>query len=192
MPPASRDDDLEARVAALETAIEDLRDDLLEENTMSRELFSPPSLRDILRFTDQIAIPGIILILETNIRLLKLLQRTIRLSDTSATSDGSSEIQTELATYTSKTLRELETAISKLQSLDIAGGPADETAQSLLTDIRELRTDITNELNEASTNAPPTSNQNADELTNEIAEELEDLKHELDERQNHDPSEDDN
>lgn len=191
MPPASRDDDLDARVAALETAIEDLRNDLLEENTNPRGVFSPPPLRDILRFTDQIAIPGIILILETNIRLLKLLQRTIRLSDTSATSDGSREIQTELATYTSRTLRELETAISKLQSLDIAGGPADETAQSLLTDIRALRSEITNELDEASKNTPADSNPNADELTNEIAEELEDLKHELDERQNHDSSEDD-
>src|SRR6056297_4364533 len=63
-----------------------LRDLTRELQTLQRELDDGSrrglsSGSQLSRFTSEVAIPGVILLLETNIRALQLLRRTIRLAD---------------------------------------------------------------------------------------------------------------
>ena len=71
-------EDLSRLVAELVTTLEELEDEL--EPPDERPL-RPPTPGEIRRFTSDVAIPGLILILESNIRALRLLQRALRLSE---------------------------------------------------------------------------------------------------------------
>jgi len=53
-----------------------------------RGLPRPPSPRELIRFTSDVGIPGVILLLRTNIEALKLLQRALRLADGRAPTTG--------------------------------------------------------------------------------------------------------
>ncbi len=180
MTTASRDEELVNRVASLESNVEDLRSELAENNT----LFSlpSPSPAGIIRFTDQIAIPSIILVLETNIQLLKLLQRALRLTATDAPSDTAAEVPNDLSMYLTRTLGELENAIQKLQSLDISAGPTDETAQSLLNEIRSIKAEISDQITHAKSNNDSHETVKLDSRHEQIEEELEAIKDELEEQ----------
>ena len=75
-------EDLSRLVAELVTTLEDLEDEL--EPSDERPL-RPPTPGELRRFTSDVAIPGLILILESNIRALRLLQRALRPSPEAST-----------------------------------------------------------------------------------------------------------
>ena len=181
MTTGSRDDELANRVAALESQIEELRTELTD-STSSFPFPPPPSLEGILRFTDEIAIPGVILILETNIRMLKLLRRAIRLTDNESKTESATALSNDLSVYMTRTLGELENAITKLQSLETTRGPADETAQSILQEIRSLKTELSDEID---SNTDTTDTTGLESRHEEIQAELESIKEELEDQTTH-------
>lgn len=106
----------------------------------------PPTPREILRFTDEVAIPGIILILETNIRALRLLQRAIRLGDDRETQGTVDHAVRERAVSVSQaTLSRLDDVLADVQDA-IEGRPQDDEARQVLDEARTLRKEIDEQL----------------------------------------------
>ncbi|MFD1588678.1 hypothetical protein ACFR9U_17000 [Halorientalis brevis] len=128
-----------ARLAAdLARSLRDLQRELDQRPSGPR----PPSPREILRFTDEIAIPGIILVLETNVRALRLLQRAIRLSDERKPPAGPDHAVRERAVSVSQaTLGRLDEVLADVQDA-IEGRPQDEEARQVLDEARALREEI--------------------------------------------------
>jgi len=103
----------------------------------------PPRAEELRQFTTDVAIPGLILLLETNVRALKLFQRTLRTAEASesrgsAAADRASELG-------AATLARLDSALEEAQSV-LAAEPPDSEARELLEDARTLQTEIQNQL----------------------------------------------
>jgi hypothetical protein len=101
----------------------------------------PPTPRDLLRFTDEVAIPATILVLETNVRALRLLQRAIRLADGGRASDTETAVRERAADISRTTLERLDSALADVQDA-IEGRPTDDDARELLDEARTLRDEI--------------------------------------------------
>lgn len=129
-----------------------LRDLTRELQTLQRELDDGsrrrlPSGSQLSRFTSEVAIPGIILVLETNIRTLQLLRRTIRLADGRDPRDsrGSSELRARAEQLGETTLARLDEALAEVQdSLEEREG--DDEASELLSEARQLQSQIREQL----------------------------------------------
>lgn len=106
-----------------------------------------PSPRTLSRFTSEVAIPGLILLLQTQIRALELLRRTIRLAEgrDPRGERGGSEMRQRAETLGQTTLARLDDLLSEMQSA-IEGRPENDRAQSLLSEARDLREQIQAEL----------------------------------------------
>jgi hypothetical protein len=108
----------------------------------------PPTPRTLSQFTSEVAIPGLILLLQTNIRALQLLQRTIRLAEGREPTDRSSttsEARDRAEQLGRATLTQLDDTLSEVQSA-LEGRPADDETRELLSDARQLRDEIQGEL----------------------------------------------
>jgi hypothetical protein len=107
----------------------------------------PPTLRELSQFTSEVAIPGLILILETNIRVLKLLQRTIRLAEGKDPTGNSTvpEMRDRAERLSRATLSQLESTLSEVQSA-VEGRPNNDETDQLLSEARTLRDQIQDEL----------------------------------------------
>ncbi|MFB6179506.1 MAG: hypothetical protein ABEI77_07275 [Halorientalis sp.] len=103
----------------------------------------PPTPRELLRFTDEVAIPGIILLLETNIRALRLLQRAIRLADGRDRDTGGPDtaVRDRAVSVSQATLSRLDDVLGDVQTA-IEGRPGNEEAREVLTEARSLREEI--------------------------------------------------
>lgn len=103
-----------------------------------------PTPRDMLRLTDEVAIPALILFLETNIRALQLLQRAIRLADDRdgrpTGSDGPA-VHTRAIEVSQTTLSRLDEVLADVQDA-IAGRPEDEETRATLREAQSLREEI--------------------------------------------------
>jgi hypothetical protein len=117
-----------------------------------------PRPRDLLRFTDEVAIPAAILLLETNIRALKLLQRAIRIAEgrdttTKAASREAGEVVRDRAIAVSQTtLSRLDDLLADLQDA-VAGRPDDDRARAVLDEARSLRGELDEQLAAAEASA---------------------------------------
>ena len=70
------DDDFAASAEELSTVLRELRDELRREQPRGPlGLPRPPSPSEVVRFADEVAIPGTIAILEVNIKILETVQR---------------------------------------------------------------------------------------------------------------------
>lgn len=105
----------------------------------------PPTPRDLLRFTDEVAIPATILVLETNVRALRLLQRAIRLADGGQASNTETAVPERAADISRTTLQRLDSALADVQDA-IEGRPTDDDARELLDEARALRDEIDDRL----------------------------------------------
>jgi len=134
-----------------------LRDLTRELQTLQREVEnqdrrSVSTRRQLSEFTSEVAIPGLILLLETNIRALKLLRRAIRLadgrdpresrSDTAATAlrDRAERLGTATLSRLDETLAELQT------SLEDRG---DDDVRAMVDEARELQQEISERIDDA-------------------------------------------
>jgi len=120
--------------------------DLQRELEPQRRGLRPPSLRELLRFTDEVAIPAAVLILETNVRALRLLQRAIRVADPESGRGGEAtaagtEVRDRAAQVSRATLDRLDDALADLQDA-LEGRPEDEDARQVLDEARALRDEI--------------------------------------------------
>lgn len=135
-----------------------LRDLTRELQRLQRELDTdggprPPSPGELSRFTSEVAIPGIILLLETNIRVLQLLRRTIRMADgrDPRGAGGGSEVRARAEELGQTTLAKLDDALADVQSSleEREGSEVDD----LVAEARELQSEIQERLDAAEANA---------------------------------------
>jgi hypothetical protein len=134
------DTKLTREVGALIRTLEDLQDEL---DPGRRRRLGLPTPRDLLRFTSEVTIPATILVLETNVRVLRLLQRTIRLTtgEAETSTDASSGVRDRATALGRETLRGLDAALADLEST-VEGTPSDDEAASLLAEARTLRDEV--------------------------------------------------
>lgn len=100
--------------------------------------------RDLARFTSEVAIPAMILVLKTNIQMLELLRRAIRIADGRERDYAGGEMRQRAERLGHATLSQLDTLLVELQSA-VEGRPNDERARQLIDDARSLRKEIQNE-----------------------------------------------
>lgn len=134
--------DLTTLVTDLTRAVEELQSEL----EPSDGPFRPPTPRQLARFTSEVTIPAIVLVLETNVRALKLLQRTLRFADGRAETTGSESRTRERAQQLGRaTLARLDETLADLQDA-LEGRPPDDDASRLLEEVRSLEAEVEAEL----------------------------------------------
>lgn len=142
----SGDEDLARLVASLVRTLRELESEL--EPPEPGRGPRPPTPREVRRFASDVAIPGLILVLETNIRALRLLQRSLRLADDAdRATESAGELRSRAESASETTLARLDDALADLQSA-IEGRPDNEEAASLLDEARDLRAEVERRLDE--------------------------------------------
>ncbi|WP_137290126.1 DUF7547 family protein [Natronorubrum halophilum] len=148
---ADPDDELAEAVRELTRTIDDLRQEL--ESTQSRSRFRPPAPRpptprELLTFTDEIAIPAAIAILKTSVRALEGFQRALTIARTERevrdrTTDATDTASERARDLQRTTLSRLDTVLSELQRAASDDRlPTDDSARELLSEARELRDNV--------------------------------------------------
>lgn len=134
-------EELADRVAELETRLDELQDELKREQR--RRGPSIPTPGDLLRATDDHAIPAVIALLEAHIHALRLLQRTIRVLVPPDSSDRRStdrpafrQARRSLASQLDDLLADLEGATASTESSRF--DPLIEEARSIRTELSDL------------------------------------------------------
>ncbi|MFC4543567.1 hypothetical protein ACFO5R_16695 [Halosolutus amylolyticus] len=147
------EDELAEAMRELTRTIDDLRSEL--DDSRRRSPFRPPTPRpptpgDLLRLTDEVAVPALLAALEASVRTLEAFQRGLKIvrterevrgrvrdhSGVDTTSDRAGELRRT-------TLSQLDTVLGELQRAVSEGTlPADEEARDLLSEARELRDDV--------------------------------------------------
>ncbi|WP_160135237.1 DUF7547 family protein [Halococcus salsus] len=152
MTDADRDREMERLAGELSTTLADLRDELDRASEPPRGplgLPRPPTPGEVLRFTDELAIPAVIAVLEANIRALEAFQGALRLARAGDEVRGRSrEARAHTETLSRGALDRLDDALVDLQGA-LEGRPENPEASTLLDDARALRTEIDDRLREA-------------------------------------------
>jgi hypothetical protein len=144
----SSDEDLAQLVSELVGALRDIEREIDPPDRRRPPLPTPDELR---QFTSEVAIPGLILMLETNIRALRLLQRALELGDRAdQASESAEEVRERAASLSATTLDRLDDVLVELQS-SMDGRPNSDVAAALLEDARELRQEVRSRLAESAT-----------------------------------------
>jgi len=187
MSDSSSEEDLAQLVTDLVHALRDLESEIEPPDEQPR--LGPPTPSELRRFASEVAIPGLILVLETNIRALRLLQRTLRLTSAGETASQETEaLRNRAKSASAKSLDRLDDALGELQTA-IEGRPENEEAVALLAEARDLRDEIQNRLEEATTSAAKPESTDADtdgidtgteEVAVNVDAELASIKDELD------------
>ncbi|APX95940.1 DUF7547 family protein [Natronorubrum daqingense] len=143
-------DELIDAVRELTRTIDDLRTEL-EANTDGPRLRPrprPPTPRELLRFTDEIAIPAAIVALETSVRALEGFQRTLKLARTERDVRDRTSTATDAAGDRANALRrttlsQLDTILTQLQRATAdEDAVEDDRVTDLLSEARALRDDL--------------------------------------------------
>lgn len=148
------DDELLAAVRELTRTIDDLQQEL--ESTQRRPFqpppLRPPTPRELLAFTDEVAVPATIAVLKTSVRALEGFQRALALARTERdvrdrTTEATSATSKRASELRQTTLSQLDGVLARLQQAASDGTlPADDGARELLTEARELRDDVDSRL----------------------------------------------
>ncbi|AEM57136.1 hypothetical protein HISP_07810 [Haloarcula hispanica N601] len=141
----SSDDDLSALITDLVTTLQELETEV--EPTTDSGLPRPPTPSELLRFTSDVTIPAVILVLKTNIEALKILRRALRMAEGRPTSTGSAsdEVRQRASDLSRATLSRLDGALTDLQQA-VEGTPEDEEARELIQEAQQLRGQIQDRL----------------------------------------------
>jgi hypothetical protein len=130
-------------VGDLVQAVEELQSEL---DSGGRSPLRPPTPRELARFTSEVTIPAIVLALETNVRVLKLLQRTLRLASGADPGTSSTTGARERAEAAGRsTLSRLDDLLADLQSA-LEKRPSDDPARELLDEAQSLRVELDDRL----------------------------------------------
>ncbi|MFC7073607.1 hypothetical protein ACFQJ7_15605 [Halovenus rubra] len=149
MSDSDSDPELSQLLTDLTTTLRELEQEVESERPRGPRLPTPSELS---RFTSEVAIPGIILVLRTNVRALQLLQRAVRLADGRKPSpDGAvSEARSRAEEVGKASLSQLDGVLTDLQTA-LESRPENEQADELLSRARELREQVQGELAEDET-----------------------------------------
>lgn len=177
------DEELSRLVAELVTALRDLETELDPPRGPR-----PPTPRELRRFTSEVAIPGAILVLETNVRALRLLQRALELSERTDQTREDVRLGDRARTVSDTTLDKLDDALADLESA-VRGRADNEEAARILDDARRLREEVGTRLeeygNEEDSDETGPGDERGDGDTGpqvDVDAELESIKSELDEQ----------
>lgn len=174
---SSRDPELSTLVGDLTSVLEELQTEL----ESSRGPPRPPTPRQLARFTSEVTIPAIILVLETNVRALRLVQRGLRMAEgqDGETADPARQRASELGRTT---LAKLDDALTDLGSaLDDTG--SDARARDLLEEVRDLQAEVDARLDAEADS--PTDADAGDAVGVDVDAELQSIKDEVDEDNSH-------
>jgi hypothetical protein len=149
-----------------------------------------PTPSELSRFASEVAIPGLILLLRTNIRALQLLRRALRLADgRNPSPDGTvTEARNHAEKVGRASLSQLDDVLSELQS-SLEARPQDDEANELLTRARDLRDEIHDEMQEtnAAENGDGTdTDDETDAVSIDIESELQSLKDNIEDAEDDD------
>lgn len=143
-----------------------------------------PTRHDMARFTSEVAIPALILLLQTQIRALELLRRTIRLAEGRDPTNRQRAVRTRAEQLGDATLAQLDTVLTELHAA-IEGRPENDRARQLLDEAKTIQREIRDELDvddssdqRADTEIDSTQ-PTSDALAIDVEEELRSLKGEL-------------
>lgn len=174
----SEDADVTRLLRDLTTELQVLKRDL------DREAGEQLSTRQQLsQFTSEVAIPGLILLLETNIRALKLLRRTIRIAEGRHPQDsptGSGGLRRRADELGAEALSRLDETLARVQSSLEQNGNGDDI-QQLLAEARQLQDTISQQLGVEEADGSDTEfAEGSDAVTVDVDAELQTLKDNLD------------
>lgn len=138
-----RREDLVHRIDELEETLEALRAEI-EPRRGPMGVPRPPRPRELLRFTDEYAIPAAIGVLEANVRALELLRTGIRVSDPERAADEAGRAVRDRASSVRRTtVEQLDNALTELErAMEGSGLPRNREARDLLTEARRLNREI--------------------------------------------------
>lgn len=151
-------DDLESTLRSLREVVEGDAPDR-ERRSPRRTPPRPPSLGDLVRFTERYTIPALVASLEATIRALELFRAVLRLADperdldAGVRDDGRSgvDVAGDLASATgTRAASELRRRLTDLrEELAAADQPRNEEARDILQEARELTDELERRLREA-------------------------------------------
>ena len=172
--------DVPGLVGELARTVQDLQSELEPDRRLP---LRPPTPRELTRFTSEVTIPALLLVLETNVRALKLLQRTLRLVDGRERTD-SPGAREQVESLGRTTLNRLDDALADLQEA-LESRPPDDEARRLLDEARDLREEVDARLaSESDTSGPPGTGEGgrpeADRVEIDVESELQSIKDDLD------------
>lgn len=172
--------DLPALLSELTRSLEELQTELEPAGGRPR----PPTPRQLARFTSEVTIPAVVLVLETNVRALRLVQRALRIADgREPRGTGSGSRTRERAVQLGQaTLSRLDDTLNDLSEA-LEGRPPDDEARELLQRVRDIEDDIEARLESTDVEPPAES----DRVEIDVDAELQSLKDDVEE----DPSDDD-
>jgi hypothetical protein len=172
---SSGDRPLSQLVGDLTNAVEQLQSELEANAGPPR----PPTPRQLARFTSDVTIPAIILVLETNVRALRLVQRALRIPegrDVDAEASGARQRATELGRAT---LTRLDDALTDLgETLDDSSTDGD--ARDLLQEVRDLQSEVDQRLEQTDPDSGTDTERGAsDSVDIDVDAELQSIKHDV-------------
>lgn len=139
MSDAGGPEELVDRVASLEEQLDDLHGELKRHERARATRGS--ATRDVLRATDEHAIPALIAILEAHIHVLRLLQRTIRLLAPPSTTSTAERIRSNAIRGVVRSLTEqLDELVADLD--DVPEGADAGSLEPLVEEARAIRADL--------------------------------------------------
>ncbi|EMA24498.1 DUF7547 family protein [Haloarcula argentinensis] len=175
----SSDDDLTALVTDLVTTLQELETEV--EPTTDSGLPRPPTPGELLRFTSDVTIPAVILILKTNVEALKLLRRALRMAEGRPTTTGSAsdEVRQRASDLSRATLSRLDGALTDLQQA-VEGRPEDEDARELIQEAQQLRDQIQDRLADEPGMSEEVDPEEVTDVPVDVDAELRSIKDEID------------
>jgi len=150
MSDSSADPDTTQLLAELTRTLRELERDVEPERRLR-----PPTPGELSRFTSEVAIPGLILVLRTNVRALELLRRTLRLADgrqPTGSAGTATDVRHRAEQLGSASLSRLDDVLTELQST-LSAREGDEELEALLSRARELQAELESELSAGGTAA---------------------------------------
>lgn len=176
---SSDDPELSVLVGDLSDIVEELQSELKSNQGQPRA----PTPRQLAEFTSEVTIPGIILVLETNVRALRLFQRTLRHAEGRSGGGAETQARKRVSDLGRTTLSRLDDALMDLGSaLDDSRGTGD--ARDLLEDVRDLQSDIDARLDTVA--GPASDDDDPDGVDVDVDAELQSLKNDAEGDNSHD------
>ncbi len=166
MSSGSTDPDVTELLADLTQELQDLQREVEPDRERSLR-------RDLARFTSEVAIPGLILLLKTNIQALELIRRAIRIAEGRQPRRGraDSEVRERAERLGQVTLARLDDVLSELQGA-VEDRPQDDRSVELIEEARAIRQQIQQEFE--------TDDEDVEDVDIDVEAELRALKDDLD------------
>lgn len=168
---ADAPDDLEARLDRLESTLEELRDEVMQDERIDRGRRAvEPAAETALRLTERLAVPAAVAALEANVRALEFVQDRLR------ELEGREERAREGPRVSERMLDRLDDALGRMDdAIAESDLPQNAEARRLLERARELNADVRDRVQST---GPDPADQEV--VTIDVEEELDQIRDDVD------------